>query len=339
MPPAMEPSSIAIIDQMAALVATSPKVRPCPGAADKLGRRSPVPTLTGPAMPSRSSPRSPSTTTASANTVARRCQSRGARSSGMPTIASPAAPTTTASTRKLPNAASTPATAASIDAPPRSRRRSSIFGCRAWLAAGWENSNKDVSRQIECVNDPVQEVGWHPPGCPVSTAGKRPSAPSRPPYGSRGGPRQGRLALDPLLVFQAETGEWALFQARGLDRPAAGLADPVGALLQPLESRLDLPELGLHLLQDGDVLLVLEDLRPDVGGVLVVVGQLADAGEIRRRLGVAPQVALHAQQALALRFEPRADLALVPTRPSTNSGRDRGPPYRLTRWSGTLDLR
>src|SRR6266566_642726 len=232
----------------------------------------------------------------------------------MPTIASPAAPTTTASTRKLPNAASTPATAASIDAPPRSRRRSSIFGCRAWLAAGWENSNKDVSRQIECVNDPVQEVGWHPPGCPVSTAGKRPSAPSRPPYGSRGGPRQGRLALDPLLVFQAETGEWALFQARGLDRPAAGLADPVGALLQPLESRLDLPVLG-------------------------VVGQLADAGEIRRRLGVAPQVALHAQQALALRFEPRADLALVPTRPSTNSGRDRGPPYRLTRWSGTLDLR
>src|SRR6266536_4141430 len=257
----------------------------------------------------------------------------------MPTIASPAAPTTTASTRKLPNAASTPATAASIDAPPRSRRRSSIFGCRAWLAAGWENSNKDVSRQIECVNDPVQEVGWHPPGCPVSTAGKRPSAPSRPPYGSRGGPRQGRLALDPLLVFQAETGEWALFQARGLDRPAAGLADPVGALLQPLESRLDLPELGLHLLQDGDVLLVLEDLRPDVGGVLVVVGQLADAGEIRRRLGVAPQVALHAQQALALRFEPRADLALVPTRPSTNSGRDRGPPYSLTRSSGTLDLR
>jgi hypothetical protein len=80
---------------------------------------------------------------------------------------------------------------------------------------------------------------------------------------------------------------------------------------------------------------VLEDLRPDVSGVLVIVGQLADAGEIRRRLGVAPQVAPNAQQALALRFEPRADLALVhrpllamlglecptyPTRPSTNSG-------------------
>jgi hypothetical protein len=56
---------------------------------------------------------------------------------------------------------------------------------------------------------------------------------------------------------------------------------------------------------------VLEDLRADVAGVLVVVGELADAGEIRRRLGVPAQVAPHAPQALALRLEPGTDLSLI----------------------------
>src|SRR6266511_2209681 len=61
-------------------------------------------------------------------TEARRCQSCGARSSGIPMSAIEVAPTITASTRKLPNAASTPATAASIDALPRTRRGSSAIG-------------------------------------------------------------------------------------------------------------------------------------------------------------------------------------------------------------------
>src|SRR6266536_2072283 len=104
--------------------------------------------------------------------------------------------------------------------------------------------------------------------------------------GSGGGPWQTRLALDPPLVLEAEAGVRPLFQALGLDRPAAGFADPVGVLLQPLEGRLDLPELGFDLLEDGGVLLVLEDLRGDVTWVLVVVGLLRHAGELRRRLGV-----------------------------------------------------
>src|SRR6266571_3868886 len=203
------------------------------------------------------------------------------------------APTITASTRKLPIAASTPATAASIDALPRSRRGSSAFGSEVWLVTGLENSNTDVSRQVESVSHP-RSTRW---GDTLLGALIR-------------SPGNGR-ARHPALIFQAEAGEWALFEAWGLNRIAAGLAAPVAALLQPLEGRIDLPELSVDLLEDGGVLLVLEDLRADVARVLVVVGQLADAGEIRRRLGVSQQVAAHAEQALALRFEPRTDLALV----------------------------
>ena len=90
----------------------------------------------------------------------------------------------------------------------------------------------------------------------------------------------------------------------------AGLADPVAAGLEPLERLLDLGELALDLLEQGLVLLVLEDLGADVGRVLVVVGLLADAGRVRggRRVGL--QTAEHPLQAGTLLLEAGAGLLL-----------------------------
>src|SRR5919108_2938057 len=114
---------------------------------------------------------------------------------------------------------------------------------------------------------------------------------------ARSGPRsrQPELALGLGLVVDAEAGGGRGRQPLLGDLAAARLADAVGALLQPVQGRLDLEQLVVDLLQQGEVLLVLEGLAAEVAGVLVDAGQL-----------VAVRARSLAEDALADLLEPAA---------------------------------
>src|SRR4029434_3741631 len=90
---------------------------------------------------------------------------------------------------------------------------------------------------------------------------------------------------------------------------AAGIADSVTAGVKPLERLVDLCQLVLELLEQRLVLLVLEHLRADVRGMLVVAGHLGDAGRVRDGRRVAPQTFEYPLQAGAPPLPPGVGLA------------------------------
>src|SRR5919202_680474 len=90
-----------------------------------------------------------------------------------------------------------------------------------------------------------------------------------------------RLLFGLGLVLQAEAGSGKGLQAGLVDAATARLTDPVGAVAEPGQGVLDVRQLGLDVLQDGQVLLPLEGLGAHVGLVLVHMGQLAQAVALR----------------------------------------------------------
>ena len=89
--------------------------------------------------------------------------------------------------------------------------------------------------------------------------------------------RQSDLGLG--LVLGAEPGGRHRGQRRSSGSSPARLAGAVGPGVEPLQRPVDVGQLGLHLLEDRELLLPLEGVAGGVGQVLVHVGQ------VRRRCG------------------------------------------------------
>src|SRR6188768_3359318 len=82
-------------------------------------------------------------------------------------------------------------------------------------------------------------------------------------------------SLDDRLMGDAEARRWHRLEAFVADGPSTSLAGSVRPVVEPAQRPLDVEQLGLDLLEDRKVLLALEGVRRDVGGVLVHVRQLA----------------------------------------------------------------
>lgn len=82
------------------------------------------------------------------------------------------------------------------------------------------------------------------------------------------------LGLDPRLVLHAEASRGEGFQTLGADVLAADFTLPVGAVIQLGERSIDVIELRLDRLANGEDFLTVEYLRTGVGRVLIDGGQL-----------------------------------------------------------------
>jgi broad specificity phosphatase PhoE len=104
--------------------------------------------------------------------------------------------------------------------------------------------------------------------------------PRTPPCPGRSDRAPGGRAVSGLgvaLVVHAEPGGRQGGEALVRDGLAAGVAPAVGAAVEPGQRPVDVAELGLDLLEDGELLLPLERVAGGVGGVLRDVRQLGRA--------------------------------------------------------------
>lgn len=82
-------------------------------------------------------------------------------------------------------------------------------------------------------------------------------------------------ALHLRLVHDAEPRPWLRLEALFTDRLTAFIANPVAALIDSAQRLVDVLEFSLDDLQGGQVPFALEGLRPELGGVLIDLGQLS----------------------------------------------------------------